>query len=124
MTRVDNLAVKIFADGADLAGMAEMYAKPFIKGFTTNPTLMRKAGITDYAAFAQEICQLIQDRPLSFEVFSDDIPEMERQALKITQWGKNVYVKIPITNTRSESCVELVRRLSQQGVHGVADLLR
>ena len=116
MTQVDKLNVKIFADGADKAGMLEMYAKPFIKGFTTNPTLMRKAGIADYKAFAREILQAIPDRPISFEVFSDEFPEMERQAMEIAGWGDNVYVKIPVTNTRRHSCYELVRKLTKSGV--------
>jgi transaldolase len=116
MKSVDQLAVKIFADGADLAGMVEMYQKPFIKGFTTNPTLMNKAGIRDYRAFARQVLDAIPDRPISFEVFSDDFPEMERQAREISGWGKNVYVKIPVTNTRREPAVELVRTLSQAGV--------
>ena len=116
MTLIDKLNVKIFADGADKAGMLEMYAKPFIKGFTTNPTLMRKAGIADYKAFAKEILQAIPDRPISFEVFSDEFPEMERQAMEISGWGDNVYVKIPVTNTRRHSCYELVRKLAKNGV--------
>ena len=116
MTLIDKLNVKIFADGADKAGMLEMYAKPFIKGFTTNPTLMRKAGIADYKAFAREILQAIPDRPISFEVFSDEFPEMERQAMEIAGWGDNVYVKIPVTNTRRHSCYELVRKLAKNGV--------
>jgi len=110
------LGVKIFADGADLPGMLEMYAKPWIKGFTTNPTLMRKAGITDYEAFAKEVISAVPDRPLSFEVFSDDFGEMERQALKISSWGGNVYVKIPVTNTKGESACPLIRKLAGQGV--------
>src|SRR6201746_2160347 len=100
MKKVEDLAVKIFADGADKAGMLEMYAKPFIKGLTTNPTLMRKAGISDYKAFAREILDAIPDRPISFEVFSDDFAEMERQAMEIASWGPNVYVKIPVSNTK------------------------
>ena len=116
MTQVDKLNVKIFADGADKAGMLEMYAKPFIKGFTTNPTLMRKAGIADYKAFAREILQAIPDRPISFEVFSDEFPEMERQAMEIAGWGDNVYVKIPVTNTKRHSSYELVRKLTKNGV--------
>jgi transaldolase len=116
MTRVDDLSVKIFADGADLAGMLEMYAKPFIKGFTTNPTLMRKAGITDYAAFACDVIRSIPDRPISFEVFSDEFAEMERQAHLIASWGENVYVKIPVTNTRQQSTCGLVDRLTHSGV--------
>ena len=115
MTLIDKLNVKIFADGADKAGMLEMYAKPFIKGFTTNPTLMRKAGIADYKAFAREILQAIPDRPISFEVFSDEFPEMERQAMEIAGWGDNVYVKIPVTNTRRHPCYELVRKLTKRG---------
>ena len=116
MTLIDKLNVKIFADGADKAGMLEMYAKPFIKGFTTNPTLMRKAGIADYKAFAREILQAIPDRPISFEVFSDEFPEMERQAMEIAGWGDNVYVKIPVTNTKRHSSYELVRKLTKNGV--------
>ena len=116
MKSVSELKVKIFADGADKAGMLEMAAKPYIKGFTTNPTLMRKAGITDYKAFALEILQEIKDKPISFEVFSDDFAEMERQALQIANWADNVYVKIPITNTRRVPAYDLVERLSAQGV--------
>ena len=116
MKRVDELSVKIFADGADLAGMLEMYRLPHIKGFTTNPTLMRKVGITDYPAFAKQVIAAIPDRPISFEVFSDEFSEMERQAREIASWGKNVYVKIPVTNTRSESACDLVKRLSHAGV--------
>jgi transaldolase len=113
---VDQLKVKIFADGADVKGMVEMYAKPYIKGFTTNPTLMRKAGITDYRAFAKEVVAKIPDRPISFEVFSDDFAEMERQAKEIASWGKNINVKIPITNTKSEPSYGLVKRLSHAGI--------
>jgi transaldolase len=116
MTSIDQLSVKIFADGADLAGMLDMYRKPFIKGFTTNPTLMRKAGIADYRRFAREVIAAIPDRPISFEVFSDDFAEMERQALEIAGWGENVYVKIPVTNTRRDPASDLVRRLSHAGV--------
>jgi transaldolase len=112
MKTIDQLRVKIFADGADKAGMLEMSAKPHIKGLTTNPTLMRKAGISDYRAFAREILDLIRDKPISFEVFSDDFSEMERQAMEIASWGKNVYVKIPITNTKAQSSCDLVRRLA------------
>jgi len=103
MKKVEELKVKIFADGADKAGMLEMYSKPFVKGLTTNPTLMKKAGITDYRAFCRDILTSIKDKPLSFEVFSDDFSEMERQALEIASWGENVYVKIPVTNTRQET---------------------
>jgi transaldolase len=113
---VDQLKVKIFADGADVKGMVEMYGKPYIKGFTTNPTLMRKAGITDYRGFAKEVVAKIPDRPISFEVFSDDFAEMERQAKEIAGWGKNINVKIPITNTKSEPSYGLVKRLSHAGI--------
>ena len=116
MTRVEDLKVKIFADGAEKAGMLEMYAKPYIKGFTTNPTLMHKVGLTDYRAFARDIVAAIPDRPISFEVFSDDFDEMERQAREIATWGENVYVKIPVTNTHREPAYELVRRLANDGV--------
>jgi transaldolase len=113
---ISELKVKIFADGADKAGMLEMYRQPFIRGFTTNPTLLRKAGVKDYAAFARDILREIPDRPISFEVFSDEFEEMETQARKISGWGPNVYVKIPVTNTRAESSVPLIRKLSQAGV--------
>jgi transaldolase len=116
MTTVEKLTVKIFADGADKAGMLEMYAKPFIKGLTTNPTLMRKAGIRDYRAFAKDILTEIRDKPISFEVFSDDFGEMERQALEIASWGDNVYAKIPVSNTRQEPAYSLVKRLAGRRV--------
>ena len=116
MKKLPELQIKIFADGADKEGMLEMYRQPYIKGFTTNPTLMRKAGVSDYEVFAKDIIQAIPDRPISFEVFSDDFFEMERQALKISEWGENVYVKIPVTNTRGESSIELVGRLAGAGV--------
>jgi transaldolase len=116
MPSVSQLKVKIFADGADKAGMLEMYKQPFVKGFTTNPTLMRKAGVTDYEAAAKEMLAAIPDRSISFEVFADDFPEMERQARRITTWGKHVSVKIPITNTKKESAIPLVRKLSQDGI--------
>ena len=116
MKRVEELTVRIFADGAEKAGMLEMYAKPYIKGFTTNPTLMHKAGLTDYRAFAREILEAIPDRPISFEVFSDEFGDMERQAREIATWGDNVYVKIPVTNTRREPAYDLVRRLSNEGI--------
>ena len=112
MKKVEELKVKIFADGADKAGMLEMYSKPFVKGLTTNPTLMKKAGITDYRAFCKDILTSIKDKPLSFEVFSDDFSEMERQALEIASWGENVYVKIPVTNTKQETCFALVKKLT------------
>jgi transaldolase len=116
MTAVNDLKVKIFADGADVKGMVEMYKKPFVKGFTTNPTLMRKAGITDYEAFARRVLRAIPDRPISLEVFDDEIAEMERQAHKIASWGPNANIKIPITNTRREFTGPLVRRLSESGI--------
>ena len=116
MKPVDQLSVKIFADGADVAGMVDLYRKPYIKGFTTNPTLMRKSGISDYRAFALQVLQAIPDRPISFEVFSDEFDDMERQAREIASWGDHVYVKIPVTNTRRESACDLVRRLSHAGV--------
>lgn len=107
---------KIFADGAEKAGMLEMYRNPVIAGFTTNPTLMKKAGITDYRMFAQDILAEIKDKPISFEVFSDEFDEMERQALEIASWGTNVYVKIPITNTKGESSATLIEKLSKAKV--------
>jgi transaldolase len=116
MTRLEDLKVKIFADGAEKAGMLEMYAKPYIKGFTTNPTLMHKVGLTDYRAFARDIVSVIPDRPISFEVFSDEFQEMERQAREIATWGDNVYVKVPVTNTRREPAYDLVRLLANEGV--------
>jgi transaldolase len=116
MSTLKDLKVKLFADGADKAGMLQLNANPLIKGMTTNPTLMRKAGIHEYEPFAREILQHITEKPISFEVFSDEFPEMRRQALKIKDWGKNVYVKIPITNTRGESSLPLVRELANEGV--------
>jgi transaldolase len=116
MPSVKELKVKIFADGADKAGMLEMYKNPNVSGFTTNPTLMRKAGVTDYEAAAKDILAAIPDRSISFEVFADDFSEMERQARRIATWGKHVSVKIPITNTKKESAIPLVRKLSQEGV--------
>jgi len=110
------LKVKLFADGADLAGMKEMAANPMIKGFTTNPTLMKKAGITDYKAFARDVLAAIPDRPVSFEVFADDFGQMEAQGLEIASWGKNVNVKIPVTNTKREFAGGVIERLSKQGV--------
>ena len=114
--KVEALKVKIFADGAEKKGMLEMYAQPFIKGLTTNPTLMRKAGINDYKAFAKDILVEIKNKPISFEVFTDDFSEMERQALEIASWGENVYVKIPVTNTMQAPCYPLVKKLAQQKV--------
>jgi transaldolase len=111
MKKIEDLKVQIFADGADKTSMLEMYAKPYIKGFTTNPTLMNKVGITDYRAFCKDILTHIKDKPLCFEVFSDDFVEMERQAMEIASWGDNVYVKIPVTNTKQEACYTLVKKL-------------
>ena len=115
-TSLQKLSVKLFADGADKAGILSLNANPLIQGMTTNPTLMRKAGISDYEAFAKEILQSVTTKPISFEVFSDEFAEMKRQALKIAAWGRNVYVKIPITNTRSESTLPLIQELGAQGV--------
>ena len=108
--------IKLFADGADKQGILEMYKNPSIDGFTTNPTLMRKAGITDYVTFAKEILDEITDKPVSFEVFADEYKEMEQQALKISKWGENVYVKIPVMNTKKMPSYELIRYLSLKGV--------
>lgn len=116
MNRVEKLKVQIFADGADKAGMLEMYNKSYIKGLTTNPTLMKKAGIKDYEAFAKDILLEVKDKSISFEVFSDDLDEMEKQALKIATWGENVYVKIPITNTKGIPTYSLIKKLSDKGV--------
>ena len=116
MKTISDLKVAIFADGAERTSILEMYAKPYIKGFTTNPTLMRKAGVTDYEKFAREILREISDRPISFEVFADDFAEMARQARKIASWGRNVRVKIPITNTHRESGLSLCARLTQEGI--------
>lgn len=116
MSVAPKLKVKLFADGADLAGIKEMAANPAIKGFTTNPTLMRKAGVADYKAFALQALQVVGGRSISFEVFADELGEMEKQAHEITSWGKNIYVKIPITNTNREFSGPLVERLSRAGV--------
>ena len=116
MKKIEELRIQIFADGADKVRMLEMNAKPFIRGLTTNPTLMKKAGIADYRAFCKEILTHIKVKPVSFEVFSDDFSEMERQAMEIASWGANVYVKIPISNTKGQTCYELVDQLSARGV--------
>jgi transaldolase len=113
---LEQLPVKIFADGADKDGIVALYARPFIRGLTTNPTLMRKVGITDYEAFAKSVLEVVKEKPISFEVFSDEFPEMRRQARKINDWQSNVYVKIPITNTRGESAVPLIKELASEGV--------
>ena len=110
------LKVKLFADGAEKLGMLEMYNNPLISGFTTNPTLMKIAGVKNYKEFAKDILQSISDRPISFEVFSDDLNEMEDQAMEIASWGSNVNVKIPITNTKGLSCENLITKLSSEGV--------
>jgi transaldolase len=111
-----DLPIKIFADGADLEGIASLNAKPYIKGMTTNPTLMRKVGVADYEKFAREVLEVVKEKPISFEVFSDEFPEMRRQALMIGKWQENVYVKIPITNTRGASALPLIAELSAEGV--------
>src|SRR5690348_15026822 len=116
MKNLATLRVKVYADGADKQGMLQLNANPLIKGMTTNPTLMRKAGLKDFEAFARDILQGVTEKPISFEVFSDEFSEMRRQAMKIKDWGKNVYVKIPITNTRAESALPLIRELSSEGV--------
>lgn len=116
MTTSSQLSIRIFADGADLDTIRRLAEDPTIAGFTTNPTLMRKAGVEDYESFARDVLGLIPDRPVSFEVFSDDFEEMERQALKIAAWGSNVYVKIPVTNTNGDGADKVVRRLSEAGV--------
>jgi transaldolase len=116
MTSLDRLAVKIFADGADKAGMLDMCARPYIKGLTTNPTLMRKAGIANYRAFAKDILSHINDKPVCFEVLADEFSEMERQALEMAGWADNVYVKIPVTNTNRETSRPLVKRLADRQV--------
>lgn len=112
----NDLKVKVFADGADKLSMLEMAKKDHVQGLTTNPTLMRKSGVTQYEAFAREILSEIKTKPISFEVFSDDFDDMKRQALKIAGWGDNVYVKIPVTNTKGESCTPLIRELVKHGV--------
>jgi transaldolase len=113
---LESLEIKIFADGADLEGMISLYRNPLIKGLTTNPTLMRKAGIQDYESFAKDALAFVKDKPISFEVFSDEFSEMKRQALKIRDWQQNVYVKIPITNSRGESSIPLIRELVEAQV--------
>ncbi|MCE0498026.1 MAG: transaldolase [Methylacidiphilales bacterium] len=116
MKTLADLPIKIFADGADKEGIVRLYQSPFIQGLTTNPTLMRKAGIGDYEKFAREVLQVVKTKPISFEVFSDDFEDMHRQALKISKWQDNVYVKIPITNTKGESSLPLIRKLAADGV--------
>ena len=116
MRSISELKIKLFADGADRAQIVAAQANPLISGFTTNPTLMRAAGVKDYEAFAHEVLEVVTERPISFEVFADEFCEMERQAHKIASWAQNVYVKIPVTNTRRESSMELVHRLAHSGV--------
>jgi transaldolase len=116
MISLNSLKIQIYADGADKAGILDLYGKSYIKGLTTNPTLMKKAGIKDYEAFAKDILNTVTAKPISLEVFSDEFPEMKRQALKIAAWGKNVYVKIPITNSRGESSIPLIRELAARQV--------
>ena len=116
MNRLNGLKVKIFADGADFDGIMKMYANPMIKGFTTNPTLMRKAGIADYESFARKLLAAVPDRPVSLEVFADDFPEMIRQGKAIASWGPNVNVKIPVMNTKREFAGPVIRELSAAGV--------
>lgn len=116
MKSLDDLKIQLYADGADKAGILNLYSKPYIKGLTTNPTLMRKAGVKDYETFARDILQTVTAKPISLEVFTDEPAEMRRQALKISRWGNNVYTKIPITNSRGESCLPLIKDLGQEGV--------
>jgi len=116
MKTLSDLKIQLYADGADKAGILDLYAKPYIKGLTTNPTLMKKAGIHDYEAFAKDILQTVTAKPISLEVFTDEFPEMKRQALKINSWAANVYTKIPITNSRGESSLPLIKELGKEGV--------
>ena len=116
MQRLLDLPVKIFADGADLKGIVDLYQQPYIHGLTTNPTLIRKVGLTDYESFARDVLKEVKSKPISFEVFSDDFPEMRRQALKMHKWQENVYVKIPVTNTNGESSAPLIEQLADEGV--------
>ncbi|HEX4697132.1 MAG TPA: transaldolase [Candidatus Udaeobacter sp.] len=116
MQRLLDLPVKIFADGADLKGIVDLYQQSYIHGLTTNPTLMRKVGLTDYESFARDVLKEVKSKPISFEVFSDDFPEMRRQAVKMHEWQENVYVKIPVTNTSGESSVRLIEQLADEGV--------
>ena len=114
--KLDKLKIKIFADGAEIESIKKLNSNNFIKGFTTNPSLMKKAGVKDYKEFALKLLSEIKDKPISFEVFSDEITEMEKQAYEISKWGKNVNVKIPVTNTKKESTAELIRKLSSKGI--------
>ena len=114
--KLEKLKIKIFADGAEIESIKKLNSNNFIKGFTTNPSLMKKAGVKDYKEFALRLLSEVQDKPISFEVFSDEITEMEKQAYEISKWGKNVNVKIPVTNTKKESTAELIRKLSSKGI--------
>ena len=116
MKSLNDLTIQLYADGADKAGILDLYGKSYIKGLTTNPSLMKKAGIKDYEAFAKDILQSVTAKPISLEVFTDDLVDMKRQALKINSWGKNVYTKIPITNARGDSCLPLIKELGLAGV--------
>ena len=116
MKKIEDLKVKIFSDGADKKDMLEMNSKTFIKGLTTNPSLMKKAGIKEYEIFAKDILSTIKEKPISFEVFSDDFDDMEKQAMEIASWADNVYVKIPITNTKKQNSAKLIKRLSEKKV--------
>jgi transaldolase len=116
MKKIEDLKIKIFSDGADKKDMLEMNSKTFIKGLTTNPSLMKKAGIKDYEIFAKDILSTIKEKPISFEVFSDDFDDMEKQAMEIASWADNVYVKIPITNTKKQNSAKLIKRLSEKKV--------
>ena len=116
MKSLNDLKIQLYADGADKKGILELYSKPYIKGLTTNPTLMKKAGIQDYEAFAKDILQTVTAKPISLEVFTDEFPEMKRQALKISALANNVYTKIPITNSRGESSLPLIKELGKEGV--------
>jgi len=113
---LSDLRIQIYADGADRAGILDLNARPYIKGFTTNPSLLKRSGVTDYEAFAKDVLKTVTTKPISLEVFSDDFGEMKRQALKIAAWGRNVYVKIPITNSRGDSSLPLIRELAAQKV--------
>jgi transaldolase len=116
MKSLSELKVQIYADGADKAGILDLYEKPYIRGLTTNPTLMNKAGIKDYETFARDVLETVTRKPISLEVFTDNLADMRRQALKISSWGRNVYVKIPITNTAGLSCLPLVSELGKEGI--------
>ncbi len=116
MKKIEDLKIKIFSDGADKKEMFDMNSRTFIKGFTTNPSLMRKTGIKNYEIFAKDVLSIIKEKPISFEVFSDDFDEMEKQAIKIASWADNVYVKIPITNTKKQNSANLIKRLSEKKV--------